>query len=344
MSVWKRGNVWWAYFYVDGIRHQASTGTSNRRRAEQIAQKLKDDANLQRFELRSIDPSLTVGALAAHFIANATPSAYHLDRLKCLLPFFADRPVVQLTKGTARDYRHERLARKPRLKDATLNRDLAVLRHLLYWGVDEGLIRANPLARMHLPKERPTARPILTVAEEQQLLAAASPHLRMLIIVALDTGMRRGELLQQQWEHVDLDRRVLTVSRSKTLEGEQREIPLTTRVYDLWAICRPLRGPVFTYHGHTIRRIKTTWRSTLQRAGVRYLRFHDLRHTFNTRLLEAGVLQEVRKALMGHVSGGGINAQYTHIELPLKREAIAKLEQWHTQQGQSRPASTEVPQ
>jgi len=65
---------------------------------------------------------------------------------------------------------------------------------------------------------------------------------------------------------------------------------------------------------------------------VRHIRFHDLRHSFNTRLLESGVLQEVRKTLMGHVSGGGINAVYTHIELPLKRDAIAKLEQWHAEQ------------
>jgi integrase len=58
------------------------------------------------------------------------------------------------------------------------------------------------------------------------------------------------------------------------------------------------------------------------------VRFHDLRHTFNTRLLEAGVLQEVRKALMGHTSGQGVHGVYTHIELPLKRQAIAQLEAW----------------
>lgn len=342
MSLWKRGNVWWAYFYVDGIRHQASTGTGNRRAAEQIAQKLKEDINAQRFEIHTIDPFLTFGGLAAHFMADASPTAYHLDRLKGLLPYFADLAVVQLTKATVREYRQERRRRKPHLKDATLNRDVAVLRHIVYWGVDEGLVKSNPLARLHLPKERPTPRSIVTVQEEQGLLAVAPPHLQRLIIVALDTGMRRGELLNQQWEHIDLTRRLLTVSRSKTVEGEQREIPLTTRVQELFSICHPLAGPVFTYHGHTLRRIKTTWRSTLRRAAVRHIRFHDLRHTFNTRLLEAGVLQEVRKALMGHVSGGGINARYTHIELPLKRDAIAKLEQWLVNQGcEGQPLSQE---
>lgn len=331
MSLWKRGNVWWAYFYIDGVRHQASTGTGNRRRAEQIAQKLKEDANLARHDIRQIDPDLTFGALAARFIANASPTAYHLDRLKILLPYFADLPVVRITKATAREYRTSRHEAKT-LKDATINRDLSVLRHILYWGVDEGLVHTNPLTRLRLPRERPTARSVVTVAEEQKLLTAAPPHLQALIIAALDTGMRRGELLNQRWEHVDLTRSTLLVTRSKTIEGEKREIPLTGRVADLLQKCQIDSGLVFTYHDNGIRRIKTTWRTTLRKAGVRHIRFHDLRHTFNTRQLEAGVLQEVRKALMGHVSGGGINAQYTHIELPLKREAIAKLECWHAAQ------------
>src|SRR5258706_15200468 len=60
--------------------------------------------------------------------------------------------------------------------------------------------------------------------------------------------------------------------------------------------------------------------------------FDDLRHTFNTRLMEAGVLQEIRMALMGHSAGSKVHATYTHIELPAKREAIRKLEQWVEQQ------------
>jgi hypothetical protein len=66
----------------------------------------------------------------------------------------------------------------------------------------------------------------------------------------------------------------------------------------------------------------------LKNAQIRHVRFHDLRHTFNTRLMEAGVMQEIRMALMGHSSGSKIHATYTHIELPAKREAIRKLEQW----------------
>lgn len=219
---------------------------------------------------------------------------------------------------------------------------MAVLRHLLYWATDEGLLIANPLTRLRLAPERRTPRPVLTLAEERELLVHAPVHVRELIVMAVDTGMRRGELLHQDWAQVDLTRGVLQVTRSKTVEGEGREIPLTTRVRTLLETRRATQGLVFTYRGHGIGTIKTAWGRLLKAATVRHVRFHDLRHTFNTRLLEAGVLQEVRKSLMGHVSGQGVHGVYTHIELPLKRDAIAKLECWIAEHQCQTPVSLET--
>jgi integrase len=331
MSLMKRGTIWWAYFYVEGVRHQQSTGTSNRRVAERILQKLKDDAALATHQLPQADPQMTFGALAARFIANANPRPHHLDRLKHLLPYFADMKLTHISKPVVREYRHYRHAHKA-MTDATINRDVSVLRHLLYWAVDERLIVSNPLTRIKLVAERRSPKPVLTVAEERHLLAAAPLHLQELVVMALDTGMRRGELFHQQWQHVDFTRAVLHVSRSKTIEGEGREIPLSARVLALLQPRRSAEGPVFSYQGHHLGTVKTAWKTALKRARLRHVRFHDLRHAFNTRLLEAGVLQEVRKALMGHTSGAGVHGQYTHIELPLKRQAIAALEQWWTEQ------------
>src|ERR1700716_4007981 len=147
-------------------------------------------------------------------------------------------------------------------------------------------------------------------------------------IAALDTGMRRGEITHQRWEDIDFYSRVLSVTRSKTPEGESREIPLTDRLFKLLSEQRQKEGVVFGYQGEQVTIIKRSWKTALKNAGVRHLRFHDLRHTFNTRLMEAGVLQEIRMALMGHSSGEEINAIYTHVEFPAKREAIRKLEAW----------------
>jgi hypothetical protein len=176
MSLYRRGQVWWAYFYVDGVRHQHSTGTSNRRLAVRIEQKLQEEAALTRHNLPLADPDMTFGALAARFIANAGPRPHHLDRLKHLLPFFADIAVARIGKPMVREYREARHARK-QMTDATINRDVSVLRHLLYWAVDEGLVATNPLARLKLPAERRSPKPVLTIAEELALLRAAPAHL-----------------------------------------------------------------------------------------------------------------------------------------------------------------------
>lgn len=334
MSLLKRGNVFWSYFYIDGVRHQFSTGATNRRQAQTVEAKLKEEVNARRFQLVQTDPQVSFGEVAARFVASGIAHPHHLYHLKFLLPYFGDTPIRQLSRPMTEEFRRARQQEnlKRPCKDATVNRDLAVLRHILYWGQDERLIAVNPLSRLKMARERRTRRQVLSLEEEPLLLASAPPHLRAIIIAALDTGMRRGEITGQLWEHIDFSRRLLSVTRSKTPEGESREIPLTSRLDDWLVQNRKAEGIVFGYQGQPIRIIKTTWRTTLRKAGLRHVRFHDLRHTFNTRLMEAAVMQEVRMALMGHSSGRSIHSVYTHVELPAKREAIRKLEAWVNQQ------------
>jgi integrase len=327
VSLFKRGSVWWSYFYLDGKRHQASTNSSNRKQAEAIEQKLKAEATAARFQLVEPNRDRQFDELAAKFLVSGAGTAYHIGRLKNLLPYFGDIDVRRITKNLTEDYRRVRHAER-KLTEATLNRDIAVLRHILYWSVDERLILANPLQRLKMARERRVRKPVLSLQEEDLILKAAPEHLRRMIIAAVDTGMRRGEITNQLWEHIDLSSRLLYVTRSKTPEGESREIPLTDRLYEILSKDRKVSGLAFTYQESQVKILKTSWRGTLRRAGVRHLRFHDLRHTFNTRMMEAGVLQEVRMALMGHSSGAKVHAIYTHIELPTKREAISRLEAW----------------
>lgn len=336
MTLYRRGRKYSISIWVDGIRHLKSTGTTNRREAETIERAFREELNRRRHQIREASPDMTFADLAARFLADGSPRPYHLDRLKVLLPHFGECPIGNISKPSVREYRTARHKEKT-LSEATLNRDIEVLRHLLYWAVDEGFLTANPLARVRLPKQRRKPRPILSLAEEAKLLVAAAPHLRQITVAALDSGMRRGELLTQLMEHIDLTRRVLLVTHSKTPGGEAREIPLTGRLAELLVTLAREKpeGLVFTFKGRSIHKIKTAWKAAIRRAGIRYSRFHDLRHTFNTRLMEAGVVQDVRKALMGHSSGEEVNSLYTHVELPVKREAIRKLEAWVEAQKQN---------
>lgn len=345
MSLVKRGHIWWDYVWMDGIRHAKSTGTANRRKAEIIARQFREELNDIRQRVPQRNPDVTVGELAARFIADGMAKPHALDRLNYLLPFFADIRICDLTPGTVRKYRQER-HREKEIKEATVNRDLSVLRRVLYWAVEEGLLAANPLTRLRMERERRTKRPVMSFREERSLLAKAPDHLRRIIRCALDTGMRRGEILGERWEDIDLDNRILHVTHSKTPEGEARDIPLTNAFYEMLLPMRRNHGPVFTYQGDPIKIVKTTWASSLRRAGIRHFRFHDLRHTANTRMMLAGVMQEVRREILGHTSrrSRDVNDRYTQIELPEKRDAIRKLEAWLASQAASLDAEEAMQQ
>ncbi len=334
MSLYKRGDVYWSYIYRDGVRHQFSTGTSNRKEAQKIEDKRKKELNDARFQVVEYDPDITFGAIAARFIASGSAHTHHKYHLGFLLPFFSDIPALRVTKALAEEFRKKRREFNPAIKDATINRDLSVLRHILYWAVDEQLIAQNPLARLKMAPERRIRRQILSLVEEALLLNNAKDHLHAMILIALDTGMRRGEITSQRWEDVDFSQKILSVTHSKTAGGESREIPLTERLYQFLTERRKQNGLLIEFQRQPVRIIKTAWRTALKNAGIRHIRFHDLRHSFNTRLMEAGVLQEVRMCVMGHAAAAKVHAVYTHIELPTKREAIRKLEAWVKDQQQ----------
>jgi integrase len=336
VSLYKRGKVYWSAIWVDGVRHMRSLETSNRRRAETIEQTIREELVRERFQLPELQPEMSFGALYARFLADADVKPHHVERAKHFLGFFSEMAIGRITKNDILRYRklrreaygRQRPDAKP-LSETTINRDIEVIRHLLYWAADEGLIAANPLTRIRMARERRARRPVLSVADEVNLLAACAPHLRQIVIAALDTGMRRGELLNQLFEDVDFDRKVISVTHSKTAEGEHRLIPMTARVHDLLAAIRKPSGLVFTYDDEPLRRIKTAWAGALRRSGIPRSRFHDLRHTFNSRLADLGIIADVRKELMGHSRGGDVNSIYTHLSLPTLREAIRRLEVWH---------------
>jgi len=338
MSLYKRGDVYWTSIWINGKRTMRSLETSNRRHAETLEQRLRDELNTKRFQLPNFKPEMLLGELYGRFLAEGDVKPHHRDRAKMFLPYFSETPIGQITKNDIARYRkdrhqdHRRKQKKetPKpLSETTINRDVEVIRHLLFWAVDEGIIPSNPIARIRMVRERGKRRPVMSVAEELKLLDACSDHLRPIVIAALDTGMRRGELNNQIWEDVDFDRNLLSVSHSKTAEGEHRHVPLTTRVRAMFDELRKDSGFIFTYRGQPIRRPKTGWAAALRRAGLPPYRLHDLRHAFNSRLVEVGVIADIRKALMGHSGGEDVHSRYTHIELPVLREAIHRLDLWH---------------
>ena len=135
--------------------------------------------------------------------------------------------------------------------------------------------------------------------QEKRLLACCNPLLRPIVVTALHTGMRKGEILDLTWNRVDLENGVLAVADSKS--GDGRKIPMNRLLTDTLGALTIRSEYVFSREdGIQVRSIRTAFANALRRAGIADLRFHDLRHTFATRLVVAGADLRTVQDLLGH--------------------------------------------
>jgi integrase len=220
--------------------------------------------------------------------------------LKHLMAFFGDRRLVNLNSKMVEEYRDRRrqqpsIRYKGRtLKGATVNRELEYLTCILDLAVQRKYIPENParaVKHFNELRERP-AKQMLTLDQENHILNAASPHLRVGIILLVQTGGRTySEGFRLRWDQVDWENRLIHFGNDVKTPGSSEPLPLTDlafRVLQKWKeksgsdslyIFPSLRKP-----GFPISSVKTTWRSTLRRAGVPHFPIYNLRHAFCTRL------------------------------------------------------------
>jgi len=155
------------------------------------------------------------------------------------------------------------------------------------------------------------------------LLEAATPHLRALIAFAVDTGGRRSELFKLDWRNVDLARGA--VMFTKTKNGEDRSVRLTNRAKQVLMDLGPKKsGPVFTYRDKPIKDVKTAFEKARNTVGLEDFRFHDLRHTFASRLVQKGISIYEVMHLTGHKSLVMVQ-RYAHLAPDYQNRAIEAL-------------------
>ena len=207
---------------------------------------------------------------------------------------------------------------------STVNRELAVIKRLFTLATDWNLVEKNPLKKVAMFRLQQSMMRVLSQDEERKLIDAAAPHFKPLIIVAINTGMRRGELLNLHWEQVDLHSQTITIKQSKN--GKVRHIPINKKAQEaLESIPEPREGHVFVYRGLPIKVVKTAFAGAVRRAGIQHCTQHSTRHTFATRLVLAGVDLATVMQLMGHATIS-TTMKYAHPNPPHKREAVARLD------------------
>src|SRR5262249_38802506 len=152
MSLWRRpSGIYESHIMLDGVRYRKSTGTANKRLAEKIDRKHEEDLLARRFQVEDhqFNPAMKFAELATRFTGSGVAKAWHLDRLKLVLPYFAGMEIGHIGKSVIQKYRAYRHSQK-KLTETTINRDLECLRRGLYFGVEEGVFSAKP----HPPPQR----------------------------------------------------------------------------------------------------------------------------------------------------------------------------------------------
>jgi integrase len=198
-----------------------------------------------------------------------------------------------------------------------INRHLEVIRRLVNFAILRGYLESNPFVRhgkriVRFAPEKPRTRRLLP-GEEEQLLRAASRNLQALIIAALETGCRKGELLSLQVRDVICNEkgepRTLSLRAENTKTDTARTVPVSPRLRAILEMRRlgpdglPLGSDAYVFGndvGDRISEFKLAWRGACKRARITGLTFHDLRREHGSRLVEGGVNLLTVSRLLGH--------------------------------------------
>ena len=227
------------------------------------------------------------------------------DCLNNINSFLGNRKLSNISPKDIDDYKKLRLKS---VRPNSVDRDLSVLRNLFNlarrW---KNFFGENPVTVAGLILEDSKRERIATFEEEARLLEASPPHLRNILITALQTGMRKGEIIKLKWEHVDADNNLITIDKSNSKSKKSRKIPINSVLRKLFLELKLKNiSTDFVFlnsDGNPYQRedsLNQIYRKALERAGIKGLRFHDLRHTAGTRLGEQGVPVQVIKEILGH--------------------------------------------
>ncbi len=333
MGLYKRGAVWWMSFTYQGRQVRRATGTADRRLAEAILSQIKVKLvegryfDLREETHRTFD-DLMDRFLAEHVVKKASARSYR-GWVKNLRAFFGPYTLAEISPKLIVQYKNTRYAegRAP----ATINRELAAMKKAFNLAIREWeWCRENPVRRVAMEQEANQRDRWLTLHEQRRLVKTCPVWLREIVVFALYTGMRMGEILTLEWQQVDLFRRTVTVLRSKN--RERRTIPLneTTRTLLKRKANRRSRQTELVFHTQTHTPIESghlrrAFRAALTRATIVDFHFHDLRHTFATRLVQGGVdLYKVQR-LLGHKSPA-MTQRYAHHWPESLRDGVAVLD------------------
>ena len=330
--MYKRGQNWTIGYTVNGRQILEATGTSNKRVARKILDLRLAEIIEGRFRLpRSSAPQLQeFSQKFLDSIRHEKTKQRFTSSVANLIEHFGDSRLSDINAQRIDEFKEARLAAKVRA--ATVNRDLAVLRRMLRIAETKRFIAYGPFREVEMLEERKERRPphIMNFAEEEKLLKVAPDIIRALVILILETGLHPGrEALALKWQHVDFVNDSIRIRESKTI----RNAPMSNRCKAELLRWRNLLGPEFSEYVFPnpqrpethLKDVRRAWPNTLRDAGLPIFWLYDLRYTFATRLTQAGVSPVFIAQMMGYSSPNILQTHAIAID-EYQRSAISKLE------------------
>ncbi len=240
-----------------------------------------------------------------------------------LLRFFGDKRLSDVTAVDIDVYKRTRLSEG--VKQNTVARELVVIRNLFYHAESRNkFFGKNPVRQSGIPTVNDKKERVLTTEEERRLLDACPKYLKDAIQLALNTGMRRGEILGLRWDWIDFNENLITLPQTNTKNQEMRKVPVNQLIRKILLERKLLSGGsdfVFPSEesrtGH-IYWLNRSFKRACRLADIEGLRFHDFRHTAATRLVESGIPLHAVAKLLGH-STVKITERYSHPEESVRK-------------------------
>jgi integrase len=341
MGVYKRGDTWYISYFLNGKHVREAMGT-NKGAAEAVLNRKKLAIRAGTYSDPEDAPTVSFADACDDFErrkADLKAQVTLKGALKVFRGYFAGKQIADITEKDVDDfilYRRDTPTRwKTKRAGATINREVTVLRSLLRSAVKHGMAEKNPAS---CPRKFPEKKRLryLTEKEAASLLEVAtisrSRDAHLAILIALDGGMRQGEIFNLRWSDIDFKNGQVWVRETKN--GSPRHVPMTEGIRTALS-SRPRRlGTDFIFWGRVQDRrdhqgFRNGFVNLLQRAGIKDFTFHDLRHTFASHLVMAGVPLHTVGQLLGH-KDPKMTMRYAHLSPGYLKEAVGNLPAWGT--------------
>ncbi len=342
MRVYKRGSVYWFELVFNGERIQRSTKSRNQRAAGQIASAFH--ASLAKGEVgiteRKPAPTLStairdflIWSKAEHRSHPSTTRRYETSS-KTVLKAFPDVPLDRITADDVERFKATRAAEKGirtkrAIRPATVNRELAFLKAVFHHAMKSDRVTRNPVSKVEFLNEENQQDRVLTWDEQRRYLANATPLLRDVATLILETGARPEEIYTIEARNVSIAGKYLVIPKGKT-PAARRRLGLTSAALSILARRLETRPTGYIFPCETdvnrpIPKVNNAHDRAVRDSKVSKFRLYDCRHTWATRAAEAGIDLVTLAALLGH-SKLAMVTRYAHPTQSHQLSAMEKIE------------------